>query len=79
MLPLQGAGGLTEPSCNIILCTHITWCGKHLFGIIKLNQLAHIKERCFIANTCSLLHIVRYNNQGIILFKLMKQLLNARC
>ena len=69
---------LTESSGNIILRAVVFRISKHLFGIVIFHQFAHIKESRFIAYPGGLLHIVRYDNQGIIFLQLMKQFLNSR-
>ena len=48
-----------------------------MFGVVKLNQFAHVKKRRFIAHAGSLLHVVRYYNKRVVFLKLMKKLLNT--
>ena len=44
-----------------------------------LNQLAQQEKRHGVGNTRRLLHVVRDNNQGVMLFKLHCQLLDHNC
>ena len=59
---------LTKSSRNVILSSCILWIGKNCFRLIVLDQLAHVKEGCFVTNPTRLLHVMRHNNNRVLVF-----------
>src|SRR5690606_6201146 len=64
----------TKSSCNIVLCLFHFWVGKYFFGFTVLDQLAHIEECGPVADPPCLLHVVRHDDDGIVVFQLVDQL-----
>lgn len=64
----------SETSGYIVLCRFLLRVRKDLLRVAKLHHLPHIEKRRLITDTCSLLHIVRHNHNGIPFFQLVYQL-----
>ena len=62
--------GSTEPSAHIILRALLRRVGENLRGRAVLHQFAHVKERRLVGDARGLLHVVRHNDDGEILFQI---------
>src|SRR5699024_5889614 len=70
---------LTKPPCDVVFCSLIRWYGEEFFRIIVLYDFSQ-KEKCsIIGYTYSLLHIMRYHNDSIVLFQFHRKVFDLGC
>ncbi|KXK18821.1 MAG: hypothetical protein UZ08_BCD001001646 [Candidatus Parvibacillus calidus] len=57
---------LTKLPRNIILCLFLLRIEKHFLSITVFNQFTQHEESCCIAHSCCLLHVVGYDDDGVL-------------
>src|SRR5215216_3728513 len=67
---------LAKPAGDVVLGASIARRGENLAGFAELDQLAQVHERGLVGDTRSLLHVVGDDRDGVVLGKLLDQLLH---
>src|SRR6266496_3359339 len=69
-----------KPSTDIVFCLLLLWMCKDLGGRCKFDQFAGKEKTRKLGDTCCLLHVVRHDNNRVIILQLCHQFLNLqRC
>ena len=66
---------LAKAARYIILSSLSLRIGEYLFRLVELHHFAQIKESSLVAHASRLLHIMRDDNNRIVLFQFMNQFL----
>src|SRR5438105_6428718 len=69
---------LSKLTSYVIFRSRLFRVGEELLGGPALDELAHVEERSRIRNASGLLHVVRHDDDGELLAKLVDQLLDLR-
>ena len=72
-------GGSAKSTRNISFCLIVVRLHKDGIGYIVLYEFPKVKECSAIGDSCRLLHVMRYNYDGVIFLELVDELLDFRC
>src|SRR5476651_2409112 len=68
----------TETAGDVVLRAAVRWIGEHVAGRICFDQFAEIHECGEIGDARGLLHVVRDNDDGVVVLEFGNQLFNFR-
>ena len=63
----------TKPTRYIVLSLFFFWVEEYFLGVVKFDEFTQHEKPCFVAYAGSLLHVVRNDHYGVIIFQLENQ------
>src|SRR6266404_7215254 len=71
--PAESVYALSEPACDIVFRPFVGRFSKHLLGLVELDHLAEQEKARKLGHPRGLLHIMRDNDDSVLLFQLENQ------